>query len=350
MGGNALKHLSPVRLSSAEVVDLSHHLHRLWQLVAPSCLYLVPWIASKRDHGDVDVIAEIDGDPTSVVHHFARLLGADPAAIVRNGTVFSTPVPVPWDAQRLVQVDLISCAPEAAPMMRFFYAGGDFGMLLGRVAAWHGLVFGMDGLRYRADADAPWQRDVLLSRDPAQILHLLGYGPPPFFDTYPTLWRYIIDGPMAGAWMFLPTATNAENRSRDRQRRMIGEFQEWVAATYPDRLTAPTPRATPAQARAWVAAHCPWIDLTAELSRQEAAWTETKARVRALGLAAVEDVVADGVDMAARGAVIRAMQRHLPPPAARAAIMDDPQRRSDLEHLARVAARLCARELGLPLR
>ena len=32
MGGNALKHLDPVRLTSAEVIDLVHHLHRNWQL------------------------------------------------------------------------------------------------------------------------------------------------------------------------------------------------------------------------------------------------------------------------------------------------------------------------------
>ncbi len=41
MGGNALKHLAPVRLTSAEVIDLVHHLHRNWQLAtgrSPSAL------------------------------------------------------------------------------------------------------------------------------------------------------------------------------------------------------------------------------------------------------------------------------------------------------------------------
>ena len=77
MGGNALKHLHPVRLTSAEVIDLVHHLHRNWQLVDPRPLYLVPWVAEKLDHGDIDLICESDA-PT--VERFAGMVGADRAA------------------------------------------------------------------------------------------------------------------------------------------------------------------------------------------------------------------------------------------------------------------------------
>src|SRR4051812_30350608 len=126
MGGNALKHLDPVRLTSAEVIDLTHHLHRNWQLVDDRPLYLVPWVAEKADHGDIDVICEA---PPETALRICGLVGADAGAASRNGAVVSMPVPLPWQqgmaAQRIAQVDFICCIPAESATTRFFYAGGD---------------------------------------------------------------------------------------------------------------------------------------------------------------------------------------------------------------------------------
>ena len=352
MGGNALKHLKPVRLSSAEVMDVVHHLHRNWQMIDTHPLYLVPWVAEKADHGDIDLICEA---PPEKVLRFATMLGIDLSLISRNGMVLSTPVPLPWDANsptpRVVQVDFICCDPAGAAPTRFFYAGGDFGMLLGRVAAWQGLVFGMDGLRYRAERDCPWQRDVHLTADPAQALTALGYPATlPWFDTYDTLWRFILSSPLAGPWMFMPEATNNENRSRDRQRRKVGDFQSWLAEHFSDRLAPPGPRKTPAEAREWVRVRFPEVGIDAVLGLQQARFDYAKRCTRLLGLGALEDVLGLGQDPEVLGPLVHAMQPFLPPKAEREAALGDPELWGIQIRLARAAAAAVAIRSGLAIR
>ena len=348
MGGNALKHLEPVRLTSAQVIDVVHHLHRNWQLVDPRPFYLVPWVAEKQDHGDIDLVCETTVD---TVRRFAGLVGADVAGISQNDAVLSVPMPLPWNPSRIAQVDFICCAAEDATATRFFYAGGDFGMLLGRVAAWQGLVFGMDGLRYRAERDVPWQTDVHLTAEPARILTALGYPPNlPWFDTYDRLWRFVLSSPLAGPWMFLPAATNHENRSRDKQRRKIGDFQSWLAENHPDRLESPAPRRNPAEARAWVREHFPSVDLDAVLHRQQARFELARLRTRLLGIGAVEDVIGSGHPPELLGGLVHAMQSLLPAKAEREAALADPTRWADQIRLARAAATAVAVARGLATR
>lgn len=349
MGGNALKHLHPVRLTSAEVIDLVHHLHRNWQLVDPRPLYLVPWVAEKHDHGDIDVICEA---PPETVVRFTALIGADASAISRNDAVLSVPVPLPWDtgsaSPRIVQVDFICCESKDAAATRFFYAGGDFGMLLGRVAAWSGLVFGMDGLRYRAERDVPWQADVHLTSQPAEVLVALGYPASlPWFDTYDRLWRFVLSSPMAGPWMFMPAATNHENRSRDKQRRKVGDFQSWLTENFPDRLEPPAPRKTPAEAREWVRGRFPAADIDTALRLQEARFLHAKLRTRLLGMGAVEDVVGPGHDPEVLGSLVHAMQDLLPSKAVREEALADPARWWATIRLARSAAATVATARGI---
>ena len=352
MGGNALKHLNPVRLTSAEVIDLMHHLHRNWQLVDDRPLYLVPWISEKSDHGDIDVICEA---PPDTVVRFCGLIGADAQAINHNGAVLSVPVPLPWDQaadnRRIAQVDFIGCASNDAAAMRFFYAGGDFGMLLGRVAAWHGLVFGMDGLRYRADKDFPWQSDVLLTAKPSEVLSALGYPSAlPWFDTYDRMWRFVLSSPMASAWMFMPSATNHENRSRDKQRRKVGDFQDWLSTHFPNQMEPPIPRATHEDARSWVRTHFSSIDIDAQLTLQKARFENARLRTRILGIGAVEDVIGIGHPPELLGEIVHGMQIMLPSKNEREVALSDPVRWGDMIRLARAAATAVATARGIAIR
>lgn len=352
MGGNALKHLRPVRLTSAEVIDLMHHLHRNWQLVDERPLYLVPWVAEKADHGDIDVICE--SAPDTVIR-FCSLVGADARAISRNDAVLSVPVPLPWhreaSEQRIVQVDFICCDPAQAAATRFFYAGGDFGMMLGRVAAWHGLVFGMDGLRYRAERDCPWQVDVHLTAHPGEVLAQLGYPAAlPWFDTYDRLWRFLLSSPMAGAWMFMPAATNHENRSRDKQRRKVGDLQDWLAEHFPHQFEPPAPRVTPENARSWVRARFPTVGIDAVLARQQARYNHARLRTRLLGLGAVEDAIGTAHPPEVMGEIVHGMQALLPSKAEREAALADPLRWGDMIRTARAAALAIAAGRGMATR
>ncbi len=352
MGGNALKHLDPIRLTSAEVIDLVHHLHRNWQLVDHRPLYLVPWVAEKQDHGDIDVICEA---PPETVIRFCQLIEANAQAISRNSDVLSVPVPLPWQlgqaTPRIVQVDFICCASEEAAATRFFYAGGDFGMLLGRVAAWHGLVFGMDGLRYRADRDCAWQSDVNLTAEPSQILAALGYAAAmPWLDTYDRMWRFVLSSPLAGPWMFMPAATNHENRSRDKQRRKVGDLQDWLSENYPADLDPIIPRKTPSEAQSWVRARFPSIELDAVLEHQKKRFEHAKLLTRLLGMGAVEDVIGKGHPPELQGELVHAMQAMLPSKAEREIAMADPSRWADMIRLARAAAAAVASMKGISLR
>ena len=352
MGGNALKHLEPVRLTSAKVIDLVHHLHRNWQLVDNRPLYLVPWVSEKPDHGDIDVICEA---PPETVTRFCALVGADVGAISRNDAVMSVPVPLPWEQgatiQHIVQVDFICCDSSDAAATRFFYAGGDFGMLLGRVAAWNGLVFGMDGLRYRADRDCPWAADVQLTAQPSEILDALGYPKAlPWFDTYDRLWRFVLSSPLAGAWMFMPAATNHENRSRDKQRRKVGDFQDWLTTNFPDQLEPIAPRKTPTEAQAWTRTRFPATGLNAALALQKGRFEYAKLRTRLLGLGAVEDVIGPGHPVELQGELVHEMQNLLPSKSEREEALADPVRWSDMIRLARAAATAVAAKRSIATR
>ncbi len=349
MGGNALKHLHPVRLTSSEVIELVHHLHRNWQLLDPRPFYLVPWVAEKTDHGDIDLVCEAAPE---LVLRFAARLGIDVDRISRNDHVLSVPMPLPWDGgiaqPRIAQVDFICCEGHEAQATRFFYAGGDFGMLLGRVAAWHGLVFGMDGLRYRAERDVPWQADVPLTSEPGSTLEALGYPAVlPWFDTYDRLWRFVLSSPLAGPWVFMPEATNHENRSRDKQRRKVGDFQAWLGEHFPHRLAPPLPRRTPAEAQAWVRERFPAVAIDQVLRLQEARFLHAKLRTRLLGAGAVADVIGEGHAPELVGRLIHAMQARLPSKTEREAALADADRWFDIISLARNVAVSVAREHGI---
>ena len=221
-------------------------------------------------------------------------------------------------------------------------------MLLGRVAAWHGLVFGMDGLRYRADRDCPWQTDVHLTAEPKEVLSALGYPSAlPWFDTYHRLWRFILSSPMAGVWMFLPAATNHENRSRDKQRRKVGDFQDWLMTNFSDQVKPPTPRSTPEEARAWVRSRYPAIGLDSVLDLQKARFEHAKLRTRLLGMGAVADVIGDGHPPELMGEIVYGMQAMLPPKADREAALADSQRWGDMIRQARMAAAEVAAMRGI---
>ncbi len=346
MGGNALKHMQPVRLRSHEMVLLFQHLARNWALFHAYPLSLVPWVAEKDDHGDMDIICPATPE---VVYQMVSGLGILSSSVVRNHLVLSVPVPLPWAPTAIAQVDFICCSPQEQQALCLFYSGGDFGMYLGRIAAWHGLVYGMDGLRYRADPEQNWAQDVLLTDQPATILRLLGYPPTiPWFDTYDHVWRYVLSSPLAGAWMFLPEATNNENRSRDRQRRKIVDFQEWLHLHYADDLTPRFARSTPAQAQAWVERNFPDLDIKIIIDQQRQTYLDHKERRHRLGLGAVEAVIGSGYSREMMGEIVRAMQSLLPPIDERERAWTDPEQAKQVEAQAHTAARSVAMARGIP--
>lgn len=306
MGGNALKEFKPQRMTSKEVIDIFHYIQRLWALdrTYPP-LYLVPWIEEKDDHGDIDIVAEAS------VETVKRFLDDHVKIQKRNDKVISAG----WQVdQNIVQVDFICVDPEDAAATRFFYSGGDFGMLLGRLAAWHGLVFGMDGLRLRADPEQPWSNDIHLTALPVRILYALGLQQPmPRFRKYEDMWEYVLSSKMARPYMFMPEATNAENRSRDKQRPKIKEFQAWLRRWFTWKPGDPQdiPR-MPFEAALGKAHGEFGSRVMEEYQAQKETWNQERNFLHRIGAGAVEAVSAKGLSKEDLGLVIRGMQAYMP--------------------------------------
>ncbi len=140
-----------------------------------------------------------------------------------------------------------------------------------------------------------------------------------------------------------------ENRSRDKQRRKVGDFQAWISEHFSNRLAAQVPRRTPAEAQAWVREQFPAIAIDQVLSLQEARFLHAKLNTRLLGASAVEDIIGAGHAPELIGRLIHAMQACLPSMQERDAAQADPSRWSAIISLARDAAANVAREHGIAI-
>lgn len=338
MGGNALKEFKPKRMTTREVTNTFNYIQRLWLLRYPdSPPYLVPWVDEKDDHGDIDIVVERYPEDVK------EWLTEHTTIMKTNDRVISAGWPTP---NGLVQVDFI-CEDSDTATARFFYSGGDFGMLMGRLAAWHGLVFGMDGLRLRADPEKPWSKDILLTRDPEVILETLGLQKKmPRFTTYKKMWDYVMASPMARSYMFMPAATNAENRSRDRQRPRIKEFQEWLKKYFPwDPVVPPDiPRVTFEKALETVAKTFGAFVIN-ECQQQESRWKVERNFNQIVGVDAVAMMSAKPLGPEITGDVIRGMQPYLPTKPELKKLPPE-----IVMKFARAAARISLMERGLPVK
>lgn len=254
MGGNALKHLDPLRLASKDVLEIGWRVQRIADCYPGMTARPVPWVLDKESHGDVDVLVSHEGNDDSVVQDFFRQLGPalkvgwppDRELVHINDKVMSLGIPwkSSWNGQEgRVQLDLIQTPHQEMRHAMVYYAGGGLGMMLGRIASHYGYVFGTDGLRLRADPDVPWMEDILLTNDPGESLAFLGYRPIDVssFRAEEDLWTTVLANKRAHPWMFIPEGTNAHNRHRDKVRPAFVRFQRWIAETYPIELTGPRP-------------------------------------------------------------------------------------------------------------
>jgi hypothetical protein len=160
----------------------------------------------------------------------------------------------------------------------------------------------------------------------------------------------VLSSPLAGPSMFRPEATNHENRSRDKQRRKVGDFQAWLAANFPDQLEAKALRRTPEAARTWVRSHFPEVGIDNVLALQEARFRHSKLCTRLLGIGAVEDVIGPGHTSEVLGQIIYAMQDLLPSKVEREAALLSPELWGTMITQARAAAAQVARTIGLEIR
>jgi hypothetical protein len=175
-------------------------------------------------------------------------------------------------------------------------------------------------------------------------MQFLGYERKDGFRTYDELWRYVLSSPLAHPALFMPDATNAENRSRDKNRTMVVKFQEWVSA-YAILRPAPA-RATwrDALARLHDAHKSCWHSTVMKEKARRIAMAEERARrVAAFGRGAVQEVFGAGLNQDTVGRVIHGMQAHLPEKEEREGLF------GGYESMAKIMGRLAARASGLAM-
>lgn len=333
MGGNALKHLNPARLTSEGVWKL------FWRVAAAAnfrgyeASHLVPWTLDKKSHGDVDIVIQCE-NPASFTC-FENVLNVPENGVSVNGPVVSLALPVKkeWIApddkftyesgfQRYAQVDLIAANLNSFRHTCAYFSGGGLGMLLGRVAAAHGLVFGMDGLRIHSCPELPWSKDILVAQHPLSTFKHLGYDYKGAleFETEEDVWRFALSSPLARPWMFVSEATNHENRSRDKQRANFVRFQKWLADNYDttrdNYLVFDTEKDKFEYACEFDFGSLSEVDVQEALYDQQEKWNGARAQNATWGHTAV--VAAYGeIDPDVEGKIIRDMQPYLPNQDAR---------------------------------
>jgi len=310
MGGNALKYLNPIRVSSEEAFRLYWTVNSVVNIHGGSS-YIIPWCLDKKNHGDVDIlISDID------VIKVADLLNVPYENRHSNGPVLSVGIKC---GDGIAQVDLITVDKKHVNHTLLYYSGGGLGMMIGRVAAWHGYTFAQEGLRLRATQE-PWSEDILLTNDPKKSLEFLGYDITKHkaFNNELECWEFALSSDMARPFMFAAELNTAENRNRDKKRPSFLRFYEWLSKLdqkcdhqQPERIDSINRAATFFN-----------IDLNKIIEDQENKWKLSKSVNEVFGSASVKAVF-PGISDEDMGNIIRRIQKFLPKKESRQNLYTD---------------------------
>lgn len=237
MGGNALK--STVRLLAHDYYVVASLVESKLKLMF-SEVSVIPSYANKESFGDLDILVNIHGVETKWVDlvrtHFK------PDQLIKNGNVVSFSFPVDY---KVFQVDLIASSAELFKTSLFYFSYNDFGNLLGRLSHKLGLKFGHTGLHYVVrDSKVQGTQEILITRDPSQILAILGLSYERYslgFKTLDEIFNYVSSSKFFNPDIYLLDNLNHGSRIRDRKRETYRKFLEWCANTKLNHYEFPDP-------------------------------------------------------------------------------------------------------------
>jgi hypothetical protein len=203
---------------------------------------VVPWLTSKADHGDADIVvpescrrpdaitAAAVGEATGLPHLHYRDNKENP--ILFAGV--ETP-------SGLFQIDLIHWPDQTAEFCRRFLSWGDAGAMVGMIGREMGLKFGMDGLRVPVRVPAAPRGSVLLTADFDEALDLLGLDPAAhaagFADDAATA-AWIGRGRYYDPKLYNPSRSTSESRRRGKVRKGRDDHLE-LLRSFPARFDWP---------------------------------------------------------------------------------------------------------------
>lgn len=224
MGGNALKKVKTRRYTTSELEQVKKVLIPKLQQLLQTQIYAVKSYYGKPDHGDLDLLLQTPFRNVNLLTFLKDEMGA--LEVFPNGNVYS----FNYDD---LQVDLILIKKEHWETAKPFYDYNDLGNLIGKLANFLGLKFGPEGLKYSLYDETRIHKleTVFLSSDLKRIFKVLDLDYKRYllgFNKLEDIFEFISQSKWFNKTPATLAALNSDQRHRDKKRKNILAFQEWV--------------------------------------------------------------------------------------------------------------------------
>ena len=235
MGGKALKSVSTRRYTTEELNKVILAIVPvLRKLLGCRVDAVVPYF-SKPDHGDLDILIEIDSDvendQNQKFEKITQQISYD--EVHYNNSVVSINLSD-------LQVDFMFIPKQNYDLCFHFFAYNDLGGFMGKIACSMGLRFGQDGLfcdLYTFNREVKLG-SVTISRDPKEIIEFLGFDYYTFvrgFCFKEDIFEYITSSRYFRKATFDGSELNCSQRSRDMGRPMYQDLLKYLVDK-PDKI------------------------------------------------------------------------------------------------------------------
>lgn len=183
-----------------------------------------PSYRAKASHGDIDLVVNHKITPDQLKYWFG-IMDSEIAHNSKNPTLSFLFYGV--------QVDLIRVTPEAYESTLWYLSYNDLNALIGRVATWQGLNYGLQGLFVKLPHknNPDMSLEVVLTTDPKRAYEVLGYDferAQRGFETPTDIFEFVVSSQYFHT-SFFPFDRNTKTRaSRDKKRAMYVGFLEYL--------------------------------------------------------------------------------------------------------------------------
>jgi hypothetical protein len=181
----------------------------------------------KQDFGDLDVLvvepnyqninSQINDGLDSVINGSINSMVFDLAKVGEAG---------------YFQIDIINTPKDELEFAKFYHGKGDIGNLIGRIAHNLGLKFGHDGLWYVYKNDTQVIEEILLSRNPIEVLNFLGFKIDNLedfkFQGIEDVYQFVVSSPFFCSSFFQMENRNHAVRTRDSKRPNYMGFLNYI--------------------------------------------------------------------------------------------------------------------------
>lgn len=229
MGGNAIS--NAVRLEKKYYNHVSEGMETVLKQAFPNAqIKVIPSYEAKESFGDLDIL--VSGVDIGTLREFcAKELNSK--EIHTNGNVisFALELTALLMKEAVFQVDLIKVPEEDFDFAFHYFAYNDLGNLIGQTAHGMGLKFGHDGLWYKYIVETQLVKEILITKNFATALHILGYSWTDYsrgFRSLEDIFHYAVSSEFFTTWNYQLENRNAVGRIRDKKRKTYMAFLDWM--------------------------------------------------------------------------------------------------------------------------